>query len=97
MPAMKEVFDLLGDDIVELSTENDTLKKKLVKMIKKWFQESTAKLLKQIDVEEKANLFMSRMENRWKIIKKLAYIYLIVNYGKTIFIILSRKKVKCKI
>ena len=28
MPAINKVFDLLGDDIVELSTENDALKKK---------------------------------------------------------------------
>ena len=28
MPAIKKAFDLLGDDIVDLSTENDTLKNK---------------------------------------------------------------------
>ena len=27
MPAIKKAFNLLGDDIVELSTENDALKK----------------------------------------------------------------------
>ena len=27
MPAFKKAFDLMGDDIVELSTENETLKK----------------------------------------------------------------------
>ena len=30
MPAIKKAFDLMGDDIIELSTENDALKKKLV-------------------------------------------------------------------
>ena len=29
MPAFKKDFDLLGDDIVELSTENDALKNKI--------------------------------------------------------------------
>ena len=29
MPAIKKVFNLLGDDIVELSTENDALKNKI--------------------------------------------------------------------
>ena len=28
MPAIKKAFNLLGDDIVELSTENDALKNK---------------------------------------------------------------------
>ena len=28
MPAVKKAFNLMGDDIVELSTENDALKKK---------------------------------------------------------------------
>ena len=27
MPAIKKAFDLMGDDIVDLSTENDALKK----------------------------------------------------------------------
>ena len=34
MPAIKEAFDLLGDDIVDLSTENDALKSE------KWLEES---------------------------------------------------------
>ena len=29
MPAIKKRFDLMGDDIVELSTENDFLKNKI--------------------------------------------------------------------
>ena len=29
MPAIKKAFDLMGDDIVELSTKNDFLKKKV--------------------------------------------------------------------
>ena len=29
MPATKKAFNLMGDDIVELSTENDALKNKI--------------------------------------------------------------------
>ena len=29
MPAIKKAFSLMGDDIVELSTENETLKKQI--------------------------------------------------------------------
>ena len=61
-PAIKKAFDLMGDDIVELSTENETLKAKIGSYIEKWFEESKAKLLKQIDDQKKANLFMSRMK-----------------------------------
>ena len=34
MPAIKKIFNLLGDDIVELSTEIDALKNKLVPTMK---------------------------------------------------------------
>ena len=34
MPAIKDAFDLMGDDIVELSTENESLKKKGLTMKK---------------------------------------------------------------
>ena len=49
MPAIKKVFDFLGDDVVELSTENDALKDKIGTDDLKWLEESKAKLLKQID------------------------------------------------
>ena len=29
MPVVEKAFDLLGDDVVHLSTENDTLKKQI--------------------------------------------------------------------
>ena len=38
MPAIKKTFDLVGDDIVDLSTENFALKKE--DHNEKWFQES---------------------------------------------------------
>ena len=34
VPAFKKAFDLMGDDIIELSTENDALKNKMALMIK---------------------------------------------------------------
>ena len=59
MPAIKKAFNLMGDDIVDLSTENDALKKKIGFYDKKWREESRAKLMKQIDDEESSNLIMS--------------------------------------
>ena len=65
MPALKKAFDLMGDDIVDLSTENDTLKSKIGDYDeKKWLEESKANLLKQIDDEKRANLIMSRMKKQ---------------------------------
>ena len=64
MPAIKKPFNLLGDDIVELSTENDALKNKIGSYDEKWFDKSKAKLLKQIDDEKRANLIMSRMKKQ---------------------------------
>ena len=64
MPAMKKAFVLLGDDLVELSTEIDALKNKIGSYDEKWLKESKAKLLKQIDDEKRANLIMSRMKKQ---------------------------------
>ena len=64
MPAIKKAFNLLGDDIVELSTENDALKNKIGDYDEKWLQESKAKLLEQIDDEKTADLTMSRMKKQ---------------------------------
>ena len=64
MPAIKKAFNLLGDDIVELSTENDALKNKIGSYDEKWLEESKAKLLKQIDDEKRENLIMSRMKKQ---------------------------------
>ena len=62
MPAIKKAFDLICDDIVDLSTENETLKNQIGDYDQKWLEESKAKLLKQIDDEKRANLIMSRMK-----------------------------------
>ena len=64
MPAIKKAFNLLGDDIVELSTENDALKNKIGSYDEKWLEECKARLLQQIDDEKRANLVMSRMKKQ---------------------------------
>ena len=69
MPAFKEAFTLMGNDIVDLSTENDALKEKIGDYDEKWLQESKEKLLKDIDDEKRASLIMSRMKKQ--LIKKI--------------------------
>ena len=64
MPAIKKAFNLLGDDVVDLSTENDALKNKIGDYDEKWLQESKAKLLKDINDEKRADLIMSRMKKQ---------------------------------
>ena len=64
MPAIKKAFNLLGDDIVELSTENDALKNKIGDYDEKWLEGSKNKMLKEIDDEKRANLIMSRMKKQ---------------------------------
>ena len=64
MPAIKKAFNVLGDDIIKLSTENDVLKNQIGEYDQKWLEESKAKLLKDINDEKRANLIMSRMKNQ---------------------------------
>ena len=64
MPAIKKAFNLLGDDIIELHTENEALKNQIGDYDQKWLEESKSKLLKQIDDEKRANLLMSRMKKQ---------------------------------
>ena len=45
IPSIKKAFKLLGDDIGELSTENDVLKYKVGAYYEKWLLESKEKLL----------------------------------------------------
>ena len=40
MPTIKEAFNFMGNDIVELSTENDTLKNQIGNYDEKWLEES---------------------------------------------------------
>ena len=64
MPAIKKAFNLMGDDIVELSVENESLKSQIGEHDERWLQESKTKLLKEIDNEKRANLIMSRMKKQ---------------------------------
>ena len=64
MPAIKKAFNLMGDDIIELSTENDALKNKIGSYDEQWLEESKAKLLKEIDDEKRVNIIMSRMKKQ---------------------------------
>ena len=64
MPAIKEAFSLMGKDIVEISADNDTLENQIGDYDQKWLEESKAKLLKDINDEKRANLFMSRMKKQ---------------------------------
>ena len=68
MPAFKKAFDLKGDDIVDLSTENEFPKNKINSYDEKCSEETKAKLVKQIADEKRANLklFMSGMEKQMK-------------------------------
>ena len=64
MPAIKRAFNLMGDDIVELSTENDALKNKIGDYDERWLEESKLELLKEIDDEKRANIIMTRMKKQ---------------------------------
>ena len=61
---MKKVFNLLGDNIFELHTENKSLENKIGSCDEKWLEESKAKLSKQTDGGKRANIVMSRMEKQ---------------------------------
>ena len=64
MPAIKKAFNILGDDIIELSTENDVLKNQIGEYDQKWLDESKGKLLKDINDEKRANIIMARMKKQ---------------------------------
>ena len=64
MLAIKKAFNFMGDDIVELRTENEALKNQIGDYDQKWLEESKTKLLQQINDEKRANLPMSRMKKQ---------------------------------
>ena len=64
MPAIKKAFNILGDDIIELSTENDVLKNQIGNYNQNWLDESKTKLLKDINDEKRANIIMTRMKKQ---------------------------------
>ena len=75
----------MGDDILELSTENDSSKDKIGFYDEDWIEESKAELLKQIDDEERASLVMSEKKNRLKNNNRWL-ILVVINYGEVNFI-----------
>ena len=66
MLAIKKAFDLLRDDIADLSTKSESLKNKIGFCDEKWLEESKAKLLKQIDDEERKKSFTSIFRKQMK-------------------------------
>ena len=66
MSAIREVFDLVVDDIVEFSTENESLTIKISSHDKKWLEESHINFLKQFDAAKWASLIMARMQKQMK-------------------------------
>ena len=64
MPANKKSFSFLCDNIVQLSTKIDALKNQIGCYDEKWLEESKAKLLKQINDENRAQFIMSRMKKQ---------------------------------
>ena len=64
MPAFKKAFNLMGDDIVDLHTKNESLKNKIGSYDEQWLEESKARLLQQIDDEKRADSIMSRMKQQ---------------------------------
>ena len=64
MPAIKKAFNVLGDDIIELSTENDVMKNQIGEYDQKWLEESKTKLLKDVNDEKRANIIMARMKKQ---------------------------------
>ena len=63
-PTNNKALDFLGDDSVEISTGDETLKNEKDFHDAKWLEESQAKPLKQFIDEITANLFMSRIEKK---------------------------------
>ena len=62
--AIEKSFDIMGDDIGEFSKENESLKNKIGYYDEKWLEDFKAKLLKQVDDEKGAKLFLSRMQEQ---------------------------------
>ena len=65
-PSIKKPFDLMDDDIVEISRENDTLRNEIDYCDEKCLEESKRKHSKHIDDEKRANLTMFIMGKQMK-------------------------------
>ena len=49
MAGIQKAFNLMGEDIVEVHTDNESLKNKIGSHDETWLEESKARLLQQID------------------------------------------------
>ena len=59
MPAIKKAFDLMGNNILKLSTRNVSLKIKIASCNEIWLEESELKLFKQFIDDKTAKLILS--------------------------------------
>ena len=66
MLPIKTSFDLLGDDTVQLSTENESLKIKVGSYDENWSEDFNAKLLNHFNDKKKAGLRMLGMDKQEK-------------------------------
>ena len=64
MPTIKRAFNLLGDHIVEIHTQNESLKNEKGSYEEEWLEVSETKPLKHFDDERRAKLIMSRMKKQ---------------------------------
>ena len=56
----------MGDDIVEVARENNSLKNKIGSYDETWLEEVKAKLIKLFDNDKRANLNMPRIQKQVK-------------------------------
>ena len=66
MPANERALDLMGNDIVDLTIENESLKNEIFSYDDEGLKESRTKLSNQFDDEKRASLFMSGTEKQMK-------------------------------
>ena len=64
MPAIEKALDIVGEDIVESSTDNESLKRRFFGG--KWLKESKTRPLRQLENSKTANFSMSRIQKQMK-------------------------------
>ena len=64
MSAIKKVFNLMGNDLVQLYTENESIQSKIGCYDEKWLEESKARLLQQFGEKKRANVIIFRMKKK---------------------------------
>ena len=65
MPAIRKIFDLMGVDVVDLSTENEGLENKAGFSDEKWLEEAESNILKQV-MKKGLNIKETRLEKQQK-------------------------------